>query len=115
MNFEQIAKIFQHPSYKYLAHDIAVIRLSTDAVFNNYVEPVCLWHSDKLELSNVVGKEGMVVGWGVTETGEASNELQQASMPVVSSLRCLASNRPYFGALLTETNFCAGYRNGLFN
>lgn len=54
----------------------------------------------------------MVIGWGQTETGEVSKVLRRADMKVVPHLTCLRSNRNHFGALLSETNFCAGYRNG---
>lgn len=114
---QQVAEIFQHPRYNEidLVNDIAIIRLSIDAMFNNYVQPVCLWHSNRTELSEVVGREGTVVGWGLTETGETSNVLRQAFMPVVPSLSCLATNRDFLGTFLSEKNFCAGFRNGLFN
>lgn len=113
----QVAEIFQHPNFSSidLVHDIAVIRLLTDATFDNYVRPICLWNANKTELTEVVGREGTVIGWGVTETGEASNVLQQAFMPVVSLGICLKSNRYFFGAFLSDTNFCAGSRNGLFS
>lgn len=95
-------------------NDIAMIRLATDATFNNYVQPICLWDPNQLELSNVVGREGTVVGWGYTELGKSSNVLRKALMPVVASLVCLATNRNFFGFYLSATNFCAGVRNGSF-
>lgn len=114
---QQVAKIILHPNHSSidLKNDIAIIRLSTDATFNNYVQPICLWSSHKLELSEVIGREGTVIGWGVTETGQTSNVLQQASMPVIASVSCLASNRDFFGPFLSDTNFCAGLRNGSFS
>lgn len=98
-----------------MINDIAIIRLSSDATFNNYVRPICLWDSNKLELSQVVGRQGTIIGWGVTETGQVSNVLQEALMPVVSSIKCLKSDRDFFGRYLTETNYCAGFQNGLFS
>lgn len=83
--------------------------------FNTYVHPICLWKSGKTDLSEIVGKFGTVIGWGKTETGQISNELRQASLPVVPWGTCLESNRPFAGSLLTERNFCAGVRNGWFN
>lgn len=111
----QVAKIFLHPKFSSidLANDIAIVELSTRANFNNYVQPICLWPTNKLKLSEVTGKSGTVVGWGKTETGEASNILRKALLPVVNSLECLATNRHVFGYYLSTRNFCAGLRNGL--
>lgn len=113
----QVAKIIIHPNFTEddLNNDIAVIRLSADVAFNRYVQPVCLWKSGKTDISEVIGKYGTVIGWGKTETGQISNELRQASLPVVSWGTCLESNRLFAGSLLSERNFCAGIRNGSFN
>lgn len=108
--------IFPHPDYNTtdLNNDIAIIRLSTEATLNDHVQPICLWDSNKLELSDLVGQLGTVIGWGLTETDRQSHILRQAFMPVVPSLTCLTTYRDFFGAHLSQTNFCAGFRNGLF-
>lgn len=87
--------------------------LATSAIFNSYVQPVCLWKEDKTDSYEIIGKYGTVVGWGRTETGEVSNELRQAALPVVDIFTCLESNRDLFGHFISRTNFCAGTRNGL--
>ncbi len=105
-----------HPNFHSdsLNNDIAIIRLSVDVVFSRYVHPICLWKSNETDLLEVIGKFGTVVGWGKTQTGQLSNVLRQASLPVVSWSTCLESNRPFAGSLLTGRNFCAGSRNGSF-
>jgi len=110
----EVAEIVLHPNYTSVNYnnDIAVIRLSTHATFNNYVRPVCLWPSNKLELSEVIGKAGTVIGWGKTEKGELSNVLRQANMPVVSYGNCLKIEAGFFGHFLSGGNFCAGLLNG---
>lgn len=111
----QVDEIILHPEFGAmdLNNDIAIVRLSTNATFNKYVRPVCLWKSNQLEQTHVIGKHGLVIGWGRTETGQTSNELRQASMPVISWGACLESN--HGGRYLTERSFCAGARNGLFD
>lgn len=71
-----------------------------------------MWNPDKIEISKLHGKYGTVVGWGRTEWSEMSNVLREASMPVVSPLECLLTSRCFVGPILSETNFCAGSRNG---
>ncbi|XP_037025450.1 transmembrane protease serine 9-like [Bradysia coprophila] len=113
-NHIQVDAIFLHPKYRLrsLVNDIALVRLSTKAKFNNYVQPICVWLTNETDLSNVVGKYGMVIGWGLTEMGNRSDILQQASMPVVPFHTCLESNRNAFRDYLSDTTFCAGSRNG---
>lgn len=53
------------------------------------------------------------MGWGLTGTGEPPNALREAALPVVNLTTCLKSHRGLFGRYLSETNFCAGNRNGL--
>lgn len=96
-------------------NDIAIIRLWNDAIFDNYVRPICLWQENKTKLSEVIDKVGMVIGWGKTENGTTSKILRESMMPVVRVLECLESNREYFSGFLSETNFCAGWRNGELN
>lgn len=107
-------KIIPHESYNTddLSNDIAIIRLSTEAKLNNYVQPICLWDLNKVAISEVTNKFGTVIGWGLTETDELSAILRQAIMPVVSLTTCLNSNREFFGTFLSDKNFCAGFRNG---
>lgn len=110
----QVARIKTHPEYVIdnNENDIALVTLSTNVIFNSYIQPICLWKSDKIDLSEVINKVGTVVGWGLTENGVVSNVLQEASLPVVSLYTCLKSNRDLFGRFLTDKNFCAGNRNG---
>lgn len=93
-------------------NDIAIIRLSTHAILNDYMQPICLWNSNKIELSEVVNKVGIVTGWGLTERFELSDILLQAPMRVVSAMDCLYSNRDFYGTFLSDKVFCAGFRNG---
>lgn len=61
--------IVLHPNYSSIdySNDIAIIQLSNDATFNNFVQPVCLWRGDTIQLSEVIGRNGTVIGFGKTE------------------------------------------------
>lgn len=98
-----------------MRNDIAIVLLATEATFNNYIQPICLWNANKSDLSDVVGKQGTVVGFGVTKTDEIALTLQQAVMPVVSIGTCLSSNNDFYGQFLSDFTFCAGFRNGRLN
>jgi len=109
----QAYRLFPHSDYNStsLNNDIAIIRLKTEATFNNYVQPICLWHSSRLDLPE---KFGTVIGWGKTEANHLSYILQEVSMPAVQRSACLSSNSEFFSKYLTDNNFCAGFQNGLF-
>jgi len=60
--FSQVIRINVFPSYNSsnFLGDIAVLTLSSDAEFTNYVTPVCLWDEKSDNLDDVVGKDGTV-------------------------------------------------------
>ncbi|XP_035796403.1 serine protease gd-like [Anopheles albimanus] len=50
--------------------DIAVLKLDAPVTFNDLVRPICIWSwSDNLE--QIVGENGFVSGWGITESGNS--------------------------------------------
>lgn len=51
--------------------DIAILTLKKVLIFSEYIIPICLW-KDVNDLERVVDQEGIVAGWGVTETGSTS-------------------------------------------
>ncbi|EGK97503.1 AGAP013020-PA [Anopheles gambiae str. PEST] len=70
-----VKKIFVHNDY-FFEHgmlvdaDIAVLLLDDPITYNKLVRPICMW-SDSDNLEKIVGDEGFVSGWGVTEDGKA--------------------------------------------
>ncbi|XP_062551220.1 ovochymase-2-like [Armigeres subalbatus] len=97
----------ENPTHHRLTCDIALLELSTVVEFNEYIQPACL--IEKLDLT---GEYGLAIGWGLSENDEATYRLKNVLMPVVSAIRCLESDRLFFGHTLTEDVFCAGYTNG---
>lgn len=95
-------------------NDIGMIRLATEASFTPYVQPICLWDTNRVALSEVIGRNGVVVGWGFNEKDRIVKILSQAYMPVVTVTDCLKSNRDFFGQFLSDNTYCAGFRNGIF-
>nr|XP_040221728.2 serine protease gd-like [Anopheles coluzzii] len=70
-----VKKIFVHNDYFFehgmlVDSDIAVLLLDDPITYNKLVRPICMW-SDSDNLEKIVGDEGFVSGWGVTEDGKA--------------------------------------------
>lgn len=110
----EVYEIKVHEKYNIsnLDNDIAVLKLKTEAVFNDYVQPACIWNPgviDRLDRGTIVGT---VVGWGFDHTAQLSSQLREATMPKISESKCLKSNPVFFGKMLNDYKFCAGYRNG---
>ncbi|XP_052872897.1 polyserase-2-like [Anopheles cruzii] len=95
-------------------NDIAILRVEIPIIFSEFIRPVCLWKRDDGHVlpTSVHGQSGTVVGWGLTDENRTGAVLNQAQMPVVDSLTCLASDRTFFGRFLYAKAFCAGHRNG---
>ncbi|KAL1490932.1 hypothetical protein ABEB36_011601 [Hypothenemus hampei] len=110
----QVDSFIVHPDYNasFLYNDIAIIKLSSPVEVNNYVRPCCLWDEQDTNFDNIVGKLGTVVGWGFNDKGEISKTLTKADLPIVSTTKCLFSNRPFYSQFLYDKNFCAGFKNG---
>uniref|UniRef100_A0A182NT91 Peptidase S1 domain-containing protein n=1 Tax=Anopheles dirus TaxID=7168 RepID=A0A182NT91_9DIPT len=110
----QADRIIVHEEYSaaQVRHDIALVKLATDIMFTDYVQPVCLWDRAKVDIGALVGRVGSVVGFGITEVGEVADRLRVAYMPIVDLQTCLDSNRNLFGRVLTRHIYCAGFRNG---
>ncbi|XP_059048191.1 clotting factor C-like isoform X2 [Achroia grisella] len=109
-----VDQIIKHPRYNASTfnRDLAILVLRDPVTYSDWVRPACLWPDDLVDINNVVGKKGSVVGWGFDETGLAAEELTLVEMPVVDELTCIKSYSEFFSRYLSEYSYCAGYRNG---
>ncbi|KAI5633007.1 trypsin domain-containing protein [Phthorimaea operculella] len=110
----EVHQVIVHEEFVYnrLDNDIALLKLKSEAVFTDYVQPACLWYKDtykKLPQGNIYGT---VVGWGFDHTDQLSPQLRQATMPKVSDATCIKSNPVFYGTILNSRKFCAGLLNG---
>ncbi|MDM8525452.1 serine protease [Desulfococcaceae bacterium HSG8] len=101
-----VKKIILHPSHSLVTSDsdIALLELEEDVLY----QPIPLVAKDTV----LEGKEALVIGWGVTDDCwfcEASETLQQASVPIVSDQACRES---YSNEEITDNMLCAGYSEG---
>ncbi|CAG9578107.1 unnamed protein product [Danaus chrysippus] len=110
----EIHQIIVHEQYdkRALDNDIALLKLKTEAVFTDYIQPACLWYSkasEKLAGREIIGK---VVGWGFDNTDNLALKLRQADVPLVSDVVCIKSNAVFYSRVLNGNKFCGGYHNG---
>ncbi|CAH0595236.1 unnamed protein product [Chrysodeixis includens] len=112
-----VENIIVHPEYNAttFSRDLAILELREPVTYSDHVQPACLWPENEIDLKNVIGKNGSVVGWGFDDTGVATEELSLVEMPVVDQETCIRSYSDFFVRFTSEYTFCAGYRNGVFN
>ncbi|XP_031340691.1 phenoloxidase-activating factor 1-like [Photinus pyralis] len=83
---EQIA----HPAYYAGAaeHNVALLRLSNDVTYSEYIRPICLPRSsDRRELST--GRELTTTGWGTLRDGVTKTEIKKKVVAtLVPTRRC---------------------------
>jgi len=133
----KVAEVKIHPDYKRTAsglaqNDIMLLKLSRPAVYNNFVQPVCL-PSPSLDQYGELGASKFgnnlptVVGWGRTTSRRgqgprpvrtAQTDIQQKlKMPAWDSRDCAARWKNIFNADLTgelspSLHLCAGGEDG---
>ncbi|XP_058820456.1 uncharacterized protein LOC131682759 [Topomyia yanbarensis] len=109
-----VAEIVRHDEYNTdtLDSDIALLKLAGELEFTDYVKRICYWQGgDGEEL--IIGKEGVIAGWGKDENEALPDMLQHAVMPIVSRKACRDSDPGHYTRFLYDRKtFCAGYRNG---
>lgn len=75
--------------------DVAVLRLKSALEFNDYIIPICPWQGEN-DLQKIVGQEGIVAGWGLTQFGAASTNPTYVRSRVVDRWSCIRNlNRMY--------------------
>jgi len=110
-----VQAVFVHPHYDpmTLDDDIALLLLNHRVELNERVIPVCLPSTTNQVSPLVAGVNGKVMGWGKTTAAvnSASNELQEATLPVVRKQDC---DRAFEddGFIIGRNMFCAGNGTG---
>lgn len=104
-----IQQIITHEDYvgasKHQKNDIALVRLSQDVLFTNFIQPICLPQSSNIESLLYAA------GWGRTEYGTSSERKLKLSVPVNDIESCI-SKYSRVGAELGHGQFCAGGQKG---
>ncbi|XP_069355777.1 chymotrypsin-C-like isoform X2 [Maniola hyperantus] len=111
---KEVFKVIVHEGFDHrtLNNDIALLKLSTEAIFNNYVQPACLWFDRIYDHLGSYDIQGTVVGWGFDNTDTLSTKLKSAAMPKVADVICIQFDPIFYSNILNGKRFCAGTQNG---
>jgi secreted trypsin-like serine protease len=102
----QVSQVLRHPMYnpRTFENDVALLRLSRPAQFNQYVQPICLASRDP-----PVGSNCVLTGWGkIQHPGQMFHLLQQVNLPVQSNRVCDAKNYRSIGIHVRPSMICGG-------
>ncbi|GIY55380.1 plasma kallikrein [Caerostris extrusa] len=104
-----VAEQFVHPNYDedVVHNDIALLKLRTPFIFDNYTQPACLPDQEPPQ----VHTRGIILGWGKHASTAifGTDRLHQAEVPIVDANECRKSYAEY---PLSKTMLCAGYKEG---
>ncbi|KAJ8912568.1 hypothetical protein NQ315_006640, partial [Exocentrus adspersus] len=107
-----IDKLHIHPNFNRTSvkNDICLIRLAQEAVYNDFVKPICLPHGEIIT-KNYIAERVEIAGWGVIDssTEEVSTTLQYVSLPVRDRCACASISSDIH---LDDTQFCVGVETG---
>uniref|UniRef100_A0A3Q1F1D9 pancreatic elastase n=1 Tax=Acanthochromis polyacanthus TaxID=80966 RepID=A0A3Q1F1D9_9TELE len=101
-----ISQVYVHPDWDSytITNDIALLKLSSPATLNSYIQLGALPPSGEILPNN---SYCYITGWGRTATdGNISNELKQAFLPSVDHETC--SSPDWWGSIVKTTMVCAG-------
>ncbi|XP_021467392.1 transmembrane protease serine 9 [Oncorhynchus mykiss] len=106
-----VAQIVLHPVYDSDTNDndIALLRLTSQVNFTNYIRPVCLAASDSFYHN---GTDSWVTGWGKINEGKflpSPRALQEVEVPVLGNRQCNCLNGV---GSVTDNMLCAGVLTG---
>jgi Trypsin len=110
-----VAQLIPHPDWKQINGpiadaDIGLIQLSKPVIYTDFIKPICLWPTDKAN-QNIVKLNGVIVGWGFDESGDAAKTPKSIEIPVVSSLKCVKNDISFLN-ITSDRSLCVGEKNG---
>lgn len=88
-----ISGVIVHPEYdgNTVVNDIAMLITETDINLDSTKATIALPSDDDIASLNAEGAAITVIGWGTTETGDVTEELQELSYVVTSAANCEAT------------------------
>ncbi|XP_034826299.1 chymotrypsin-C-like isoform X3 [Maniola hyperantus] len=111
---KEVFRVIVHDEFNHrtLNNDIALLKLTTEAIYNNYVQPACIWFDGIYDHLGSYDIKGTVVGWGFDNTDTLSTKLKSAAMPLLPDVTCIRFDPVFYSNFLNGKRFCAGNGNG---
>ncbi|XP_049535911.1 serine protease snake-like [Anopheles darlingi] len=105
-----IQRIVHHPKFQHAYNDIALLELNARVIFNQFIQPACLWTSNEDPVHPLIA-----TGWGsMGYYNEQATILQHVQIPVVPNGVCnnkiVRNRRLRYGILGMQ--MCASDPNG---
>lgn len=113
----RVEHITLHPDFRYMLtqpdrFDVAVLKLDRPVEYQDNILPICLPAHDV----DLVGKVGVVAGWGKTDNSfgkTGTNILHKVLVPIIENNRCRSWHRDKaIQVQLHDEMFCAGHKAG---
>lgn len=105
-----IEEAVAHPDYnmraRNQANDIALLRLANDVQFTEFVQPICLPSTVRMERT-VAGIELFASGWGQTLEVRQSARKLKVGLPIVEQTQCRRTYATLRAAII-DSQLCAG-------
>lgn len=92
-------------------HDIALLRLTRNVRYSDYIRPICLPKTKELLTKSQVSRNLVVAGWGKTENASESNIKLKLEVPVNTPDVC-TSTYSQANVQLGNGQLCAGGKKG---
>ncbi|XP_034938681.1 CLIP domain-containing serine protease 2-like [Chelonus insularis] len=102
---EQIAHEDYNPTSRDQKNDIALLRLSQDVSFTDFIKPICLPNDEN------VPQRVWVAGWGKTESRSDSDVKLKLALPISDRQACL-ERYGSASVFLGDSQLCAGGQRG---
>ncbi|XP_001850600.2 CLIP domain-containing serine protease B15 [Culex quinquefasciatus] len=94
-----------------MRHDLAMIKTETEVEFDDYVKPICLPFSNRIQELPIDGELFTVTGWGQTELDNNSGIQRHVEVFGKNNSVCDKAFVP-IGITLTEDQICVGGERG---
>lgn len=111
----RVEEIIIHPDYDRRRvprdADIAILLTKNRVMFNEFIQPVCLWSMED-DRNIKIDAMGTIVGWGRKSIEQMTSTIpRKIELPMVSRSECLATSQE-LSMVLSNRTFCAGTLDG---